>query len=403
MIGVDSRLGVVTALRTGTLHGTLHVAFADLAGTGGHGLPLGNPTVSGASWHDPGQARLRALGEAAERYCGHLVPAARLAEATWHDLAPDAVDPAGLARYSAAQLRRPGFPFTGFARDDRIPWVRGTRPDGTPIWVPAELVWLAPLGARPAVLPVSGGIAAGPDPASARAAALAEVVERHALATAWLSGRRFPALPASMPPRVPGLRLRGFAVPNLIDAPVALCLAQDASGLLGVGCALAADGRIATSLAKAAAEAVQSLDTTARIAAGGLPEWERPYGPLAGHRPDRAYAAAYRPDFADAVDVTCHLQLLADPAFAARIAARFAPAEPWTPAPPCDPEAALAARGLTPITVDLTTPDVAACGMSVARVVVPGLRATTPAAFPMLGGGAEPLPARPCLLPIPHA
>ncbi len=164
MIPVDSRTGLVTGVRTALLRGCLHVVFADLAATTGYGLPLGNPTVSGASWHDPAEARRRALGEAAERHCGHLVPTGRLVEATWHELAPAAVDPQELALYSPAQTVRGGFPFTGLARADRTHWVRGTRAGGAPVWVPAALAWLTPFSvrSRPVVLPVSAGIAPAP-------------------------------------------------------------------------------------------------------------------------------------------------------------------------------------------------------------------------------------------------
>ena len=60
-------------------------------------------------------------------------------------------------------------------------------------------------------------------------------------------------------------------------------------------------------------------------------------------------------------------------------------------------------RGYHPITVDVTTPDVAQTGLSVVRVVVPGLYGNAPAAFPYLGGprmttgGTDGL----CLLPPP--
>ncbi len=438
MIGVDARFGPVVQARDVALYGRLHVTFADVAATGGHGLPLGNPTVCGASWQDPGEARRRALGEAAERYCGHLVPVDRLMEGTWRGLGPDAVDPETLALYAKEHLERPDFPFGGLGRTDRTHWVRGARPDGVPTWVPAALVWLTPFTARrdgvarPVRLPESAGIAAGPDPDSARVAALAEVVERHALATAWMSGAEFPELVGVPLPAVPGVRLRARAVPNLLDAPVVLVVAEGEGELIGVGCAFVpgTDDPLTAAAWKAAAEALQSLDTTAQLAAGELPEWERPAGPLAGHRPDRAYRAAYRPDFADVTDVTCHLQLLADPSFAARVLARLT-ARPDVPErqeaardpqaghmtsdaifaagigssgdAPFPVEAALRAAGLTPITVDITTGDVAACGLSVVRVVVPGLRATAPGAFPLTGDGADPLPPAPYLLPVPHA
>ncbi len=416
MIPVDSRTGLVTGVRTALLRGRLHVAFADLAATAGYGLPLGNPTVCGASWHDPAEARRRALGEAAERHCGHLVPGDRLVRATWHELAPGAIDPQTLALYSPGQTARDGFPFTGLARTDRTHWVRGGHCDGAPVWAPAALVWLTPfrVRSRPVVLPVSAGIAAGPDLASARSSALAEVVERHALATAWASGHAFPELAGVRLPQVPGVRLSAHAVPNLLDAPVVLCVAEDTGeefgGTAGVGCAFvpgAADPLTAAAW-KAAAEAVQSLDTTAQLAAGDLSEWERPHGPLAPHRLDRAFASSYRPDLADATDVTCHLQLLADPSFSARVLTRLARGGLTAPAEPTvmgrfDTDAALTGRGLQAVTVDLTSPDVAVCGLAVARVIVPGLRATAPAAFPFLGDGADPLPGRPDLSPVPHA
>ena len=132
-------------------------------------------------------------------------------------------------------------------------------------------------------------------------------------------------------------------------------------------------GGMGTALLRALSEEGRATFTTghARRAARGL-----------------GVAAAYLPDFSDVSDVTCHLQLLADPAFAARVLARLRRAEPavrgatggarpfaggTSPDPEPSPvaeavvrdlDAALGARGLVPITVDLTTPDIAACGMA---------------------------------------
>ena len=46
----------------------------------------------------------------------------------------------------------------------------------------------------------------------------------------------------------------------------------------------------------------------------------------------------------------------------------------------------LETQGLEAYSVDVTTPDVASVGLSVVRVVVPGLYGNAPAAFPPLGG-----------------
>ncbi|SDH11874.1 ribosomal protein S12 methylthiotransferase accessory factor [Sinosporangium album] len=423
----DERTGLVTRLLERRSHGVLHTATAVLADTGAFAHPQGNPTVGGASFSDPARARARALGEAAERYAGHLVAGGRLRRTSWERLVgggADAVDPAALALYGSAQHKRPGFPFAGLRRTDVVDWVAGRDGDGRAVWVPASLVWLAPgehaaVRGRPAHLPVAAGIAAGPSLRAAREAALAEVVERHALATAWYGGGVFPRLPDPPLPRPRDVELSLHAVPNMLRAPVVLCLAQRADGLLGVGCSLAAGA--AASARKAAAEALQSLDAVDEIV-GGIPEWERPHGALAPHRADRRYADFYAADLSDATDLVCTLQLLADPRVADAVRARILRPEggtgsaadlaPWH-APDSawlrdrEPGRALARRGLRPVSVDLTTPDLAAVGLAVARVVVPGLRSTGPAAFPFLGDGADPLPSLPPDpfdgLPVPHA
>ncbi|TKK85189.1 hypothetical protein FDA94_26285 [Herbidospora galbida] len=387
---LDPRTGLVTRMETRRSHAVLHTATAELAATGRFGHPLGNPVVGGASFGDPGRARLRALGEAAERYAGHLVPEAGLRRATWHDL-DAAVDPDRLALYSPDQHDRPDFPFAGLRRDDVLSWVPGRAGDGSPVWVPASLVWLssgehALVRGRPAHLPIAAGIAAGPTPEAARASALAEVLERHALATAWHGGAAFPLVEGPPLPAPIGAELTWRSVPNALGAPVVLCAASTPDGLLGVGCATG-------SSRSAAAEALRSLDALAEVAEG-VPEWERPAGPLATHRSDRRYLDSYAPDLSDATDVLCTLQLLADQRVSSAVRDRLA-ADGVAGAPSTAPR-------LDVITVDLTTPDLAALGLHVARVVVPGLRSTGPAAYPFLGAGADPLPAHVERLPVPH-
>ncbi|MGQ0772809.1 MAG: YcaO-like family protein [Pseudonocardiales bacterium] len=369
------------------------MVYADLALVGG-----GRPTVAGASWADPAVAHEAALGEAVERYCGHRVASGSTMD-TWHGLRErglPAVDPAALALYRPGQPT----PFAGLTRDDKIAWTVGTTPDGATTWLPATLCSLSPIDQdRPAHLPISAGIAAGPTLEWARAAALAEVVERHGLATAWHGGYALPVLHR----RVPGWAGELRAVPNRFGAPVVIAVARR-DGLLGIGCALGTD--LGAGAAKAAAEATQSLRTV-QVVAAGVPAWERPDGPLAAHRTDRRYLDSYAPGWADVTDIICHAQLLADPRIVRTVSARLAGGT----APPVghtwsdvglELDTALATQGFVPLTVELTTPDVATAGYAVARVVVPGLRSTAPAAFPFLGDGADPLPAHPCLIPLPH-
>jgi ribosomal protein S12 methylthiotransferase accessory factor len=410
---LDPRCGTVRSLDIDRSHRVLHTATAELAATDAFALPLGNPVVGGASWTSPQEAARRALGEAAERYAGHIVPADRLVRSTWRRLGPTALDPETLALHSPAQHERAGFPFAGLGRDSVTSWTTGTTAAATECLVPASLVWLAPgahaeIDGRPAHLPIAAGIAAGPSPDAARSAALAEVVERHALATAWYARRPFRPLAAQPLPPPGGARLRWFGVPNLIGAPVVLCAAQGDGDRLGVGCALAPDAPdpVAAAGAKAAAEALVSLDTLDAVI-DGMPEWSAVLKP---HRADRCYADAYRPDLSDATDLACTQQLLADRRIARRIRERLedvrtsadGPGGDWRP-DRVDLDQVLAARGLPVVTVDITPPDLARAGLAVARVIVPGFRSTGPAAFPFMGDGAEPLPADLERLPMPHA
>jgi ribosomal protein S12 methylthiotransferase accessory factor len=410
---IDERTGIVPTFRTGLLADGLFDAAAVLCETAHFGLASGAPAASGTSWTDSAAAGRAALGEAVERYCGHLVQTEQLQWGSHLELegrGRDAVDPATLALYRPGQLARPGFPFAGIGPRERIAWVEATDRARRPVLVPASLVWLAPArhsagpDGRQLHLPVNAGIAAGSTLDEARRAALLEVLERHSLAQAWHAGATFPAVSARAGATGDGAELR--VVPNRFGLPVALALRRHADGTVACGCGAATTWGAAA--AKAVAEAAVSAATTALVAAGPTP-WARPSGPLAPHRADRRYLRSYRPDLSDATDVTCHLQLLLDPEMTAAVESRLGEPSPGRPraSPPADTdvpwlEAALEKAGFRPLTVDLTTPDVAACGMVVARVVVPGMRATGPAAFPFLGDGLDPLPARPCLLPVPH-
>ncbi len=405
---VDDRTGIVTDLDPRAVPGGPLAQMATICETAHFALASGAPATSGCSWGDSELAARAAVGEAVERYCGHLVDASRLRWGSyrrWAEEGMDAVDPESLALYRASQRRRPGFAFAGLDRDDVVAWVEASDAAGGVVLVPAALVWLAPgahsatADGRQVALPVNAGIAAGPTLAAAQRGALAEVVERHCLAQAWHGRSGFPVVSSAGAAEV---RL----VPNRFGLPVALALCRNlAEDLLGVGCSAAPTWVEAA--AKAGAEAAFMVET-ARLVAAGMESWERPAGPIAPHREDRRYRGSYRADLADATDITCHLQLLLDPEVREAIERRLGAAvaeDSAVPGPATDPGAlrqTLEAAGLRPLTVDLTTADVARCGLAVARVVVPGLRATGPAAFPYLGDGADPLPADPCLLPVPH-
>ncbi|MEU8385595.1 YcaO-like family protein [Streptosporangium sp. NPDC048865] len=410
----------------------LEVCSTSVAAISRH-LPWPADRVStGTAFNDPARARIGAIGEAIERYCGNFVPAG-LRRASHAGLVRDgerAVDPASLALYSAAQYAEPGCPFTRFTADLPVLWSRGVTldeggdHDGAEIWVPASLAYVnyfqPPRDAEPLTnFSMLAGIAAGPDARAARTAALEEVIERDATVIWWAN--RLPAAPVDLnDPRLahllrpapalgPGwghaagtgteLSYRVVAIPTVFDVAVIGVLLRDhALGLSVFGVAARPDP--VPAVAKALAEAV-----TLRIYALGLLEpdgviWQAvadgdlSAGLLHPHRADRAYRASYRADFRDVVDLACHSQIWLDPAMGEHLAPITAEGAPVPlerlPSITGDPYPAylgrLAAAGLTAHAVDLTTADVAATGLRVSRVVVPGAYSNPPAAFPFLGG-----------------
>ena len=113
------------------------------------------------------------------------------------------------------------------------------------------------------------------------------------------------------------------------------------------------------------------------------------------YRADRSYQDAYRSDYRDMIDLGSHAQIYLDPRMLphthqithpdAVIPFSHLPFQPQG-----DDRAryldALRHRGFSALSVDVTTSDVAAAGLSVVRVIVTGLYPNGPAAFPFLGG-----------------
>ncbi|MFD0665886.1 YcaO-like family protein [Thermocatellispora tengchongensis] len=382
-------------------------------------LPWPADRVStGTAFGDPLRAELSAAGEAVERYCGNFVPAG-LRRAGHRDLREPALDPAALALYSPEQHAEPGFPFVPFTADLQVLWTPGTDlMTGGPAWLPASLVYVnyltPPREDEPPVnYAMLAGIAAGPSPRAARTAALEEVIERDATVIWWanalparpVTGAGHPLVPEDEPGwyRAAGAagrcRYRVVAIPTVFEVAVLGVLLDDPeTGVAALGVAARPDP--AEAVAKALAEAV----TLRRYALGLLdPDGEIWAAAEAGvidvrvfkpYRADRAYAAAYRPDFRDVIDLGCHSQLWLDPSMRAHLGPITGPAPavaladlPRVDGDPLDGYLKrVAAQGLGAYAADLTTPDVAAAGLSVARVIVPGAYSNAPAAFPFLGG-----------------
>jgi ribosomal protein S12 methylthiotransferase accessory factor len=428
---VDERTGVVTSVRrVPTPLGAppwLHLYAGAVADVAAH-LPWPADRVStGMAVGDRARARVSAVGEAIERYCGNFVPAG-LRLASFDKLAAggeEAVDPRSLALYSPSQYETPGFPFEPFTTGLDVRWARGRwLGSDKPVLVPASLVYVnyhaIGNGGEPATHFVNlAGLAAGPDRQAAERAAMEELIERDATMIWWHNG--LPARPVDVdhprlapwlcpcPEMGPGWaratgvdgswRYRVVAIPTTLDVAVVGVLVHDeAMAIVGLG--VAARPRPVEAVHKALAEAASLhlysaglLDPDGdiwRSARAGVFEGSV----LKPWRADRRYCDSYRHDWRDVVDLACHSQVWLDPRMAPALEPVVGDAAPVPldalPHVRGDVRAGyltrLLDRGLRPCAVDVTTPDVAVTGARVVRVVAPGAYSNPPAAFPFLGG-----------------
>lgn len=428
---IDIRTGIVRGITRLAPEpwwpGSLDVVVADIADMLRF-MPWPADRVStGTAFGDPEQARRAAIGEAVERYCGNFVPAGlpRASFAALSAAGRRAVNPATLALHSPAQYAAPGFAFIPFTAETEVLWAPGyDLADRAPVAVPASLVYvnylLAPRDREPRThFSMLSGLAAGPDRTAAETAALEEVIERDATVIWWAN--RLPARPVDVsdpalerllvpaPELGPGwargsttsadLRYRVVALPTVFDVPVIGVLLDDpAGGITTLGVAARPSPRPA--VAKALAEAV----TLRRYAQGLLdPDGEIWQAASAGvidgsffhpWRADRHYARSYRADFGDVVDLGCHGQLWLDPDLRGFLTPIVAGQETvrLDELPRVTGNALegylgrLSVQGIDAHAVDVTTPDVAAAGLAVVRVVAPGTYGNPPAAYPFLGG-----------------
>jgi ribosomal protein S12 methylthiotransferase accessory factor len=135
-------------------------------------------------------ARVSALGEAVERYCGGIWPDEPLPRSTRAELDGDSIDPRELVLYPDAAYAT--LPYHRYHDGARLGWVTG-RDLGRdePVALPAQPVLMAydlQPGEAQLCQVTSNGLAAGPTLADAALRATYEVIERDAFIVAWLLG-----------------------------------------------------------------------------------------------------------------------------------------------------------------------------------------------------------------------
>lgn len=201
-----SRYGVVNALQclapARGLPG-LQVAMAMLGAEAAGTAPVPGQTVGGGrALGAPGLAEALALAEAAERYAARELAGAEYTWASQDQLPGRALDLRQLPQCTDEEYANHACPVRPYDESAVIRWVRGVDfPAGEPIWIPACMATYRLPDATPAErfwYAISTGFAVHSDPVSATLSALAEVVERDAIALLWLQRLALPRIPASM-------------------------------------------------------------------------------------------------------------------------------------------------------------------------------------------------------------
>lgn len=341
--------------------------------------------AAGATSLDPLEARIKACGEAIERYCGFLCFPDELVYTTAAELGPGALDPRRWPRCTEKEYLSRRNPLHPPDSNRSYHWVTGrSLTGGHSVWLPALHTYLTYDPADPAeltILPHSTGLAAGDSPAAAAFSAACEVLERDAVAVTWFKGLPAPKLhlePSPWPEvaerlrriRVAGLRAEAYALlPEEPPAKIFVLLWDRPGGPLPVmtGAGVALDSGRA--IAKALDEAVQCRQTALQelILAPRPPRRARRPAEVV-HLEDHL-TFYLEPDHLEAFAFLTEQTETADPEALPRLEPTGSGAEAALTAL----VGALAERDRELLVADLTRRDVAAAGLHVVRAMIPGL------------------------------
>lgn len=377
---VDPKTGVVGEVRLLSLTERDPVVFM------AHAAPASTVPITGLEAANrgaacsavPERAVIRAVGESVERYCSAIFDVEELRLASMEELGSGGeryVAPGDVYPFTAAQYDEPGFPYRSMA-GRRLRWVPG-RPVGGDelVWLPAGCVYVPYLfdaAVEPFThMPISTGLAAGPDRDGCIAKGLLEILERDALMIVWYARLRTPRIdPASCrgisrqidallrAPRGERSRWCLNVLTLDVDVPViSASLIDDADPpLTSFGISADPDPERALLLALEEALLTRVLVNRSDLPSAGVPESS--IRTLRDHLVAHASSAALRERMRFLTDEG---PVVGFREWAARL-------------PGTSPVAALAAAGYESFWTDVTTPDVAEHGLWTTRAIVPGMQ-----------------------------
>jgi ribosomal protein S12 methylthiotransferase accessory factor len=343
-----------------------------------------NFSENGGASTDRHVAIAKAMGEAVERYCSAIYDPAKFHFAAFSDLTGRAVPPSLLSMYRADQFDWPGFPWQPFPVDTPVHWIRGVSLlTGEEIWIPAAAVYI-PFHYRGAtksafvLQPISTGMACGTTFEDAALSGVCEVVERDAFTITWQARLSRPRLDYSTLPESALNRIARFAAVGIevklmdittdLGVPTILSIAvTDASTSPAVAVAAATDADPKNALRKSLDELAHTRKYAKQLMIYTPPIEVNPAQGHAAVKDQRDHLRFYCPQsarqFAEfawaSSEITTYSEL---PDLSRDVAAVELEAIVQN----------LAAAGLEPVAVELTTPDIAALGLCVVRVIVPG-------------------------------
>ncbi|MGE5541639.1 MAG: YcaO-like family protein [Bacillota bacterium] len=329
------------------------------------------------------RAVMSAIGESVERYCAGMYDPLEQVEARYRDLDGEAVPPWAFTLFSEKQYQADGFPLSRPSEDTVFRWVKGrSLARDSDVFVPACFVYV-PYKFRDrseaVTAPISTGLACGGTREDAVLRGIYEAVERDSFAITWLNRLPMPRLGLGNPRSAElgavierfnetGLELCCNLSTTDLGIPVVITLSLDTSGA-GPASVIAAraDFDVESAVLRSREETAQT-----RLWARKLMR-DRP-----DFAPEPGYTNITRGE--DHVRLFCdqgmaeHLRFLTDAPVAGEIGSVEPPVAEDTRGRIGRCVETLASSGLEVIVVDVTTPDIAALGFTVVRVLIPGLQ-----------------------------
>lgn len=383
---VDSRIGVigdVYELRTDDDEPSLFHYLTTVSDTGRFATLTNFRTTGGVS-ASRYVAIAKAMGEAVERYCSAIFDYHELVYDTAEGLGETAVPPEAFALYRAEQLESGRVPWQPFTRSSPLAWTIGTSlVSGRERMVPAAMVYVPFHYVRsrpdtPIAQPISTGLASHCSFAEAAVSGLCEVIERDAFTITWQAALARPRIAEETLPDSAHDLLRRFTEVGLavevmdittdLELPTLLTIAlTDVTTSPAVTVAAATDPSAEVALIKS----LEELAHTRKFARQLLQ-----YTPELPVEVEAGHPAVQTQDHHLRFYCPQHAKPFAELLWSAAERREFPEASTLSSAPA---EAQLEwivdeldRAGMEAIAFDLTTPDIAACGLSVVRVVVPG-------------------------------